>query len=99
MVDILATVRLASLVAVAASVPLSLVAAWGFRSAPVGGAVAALPVVSVGFLVSASAEVLGTTAFPWDSAWAVGGIAGSLGFVWLAVAFTRLVSGHQRVGR
>lgn len=99
MVDLLAVIRVAQLVLVAASVPLAVVAARGFRSAPVGRAVAALPVVSLGFLVSASAEVLGPGQLPGGPLWPLGGVVGAAGFAWLAVSFLALVSGRRQVGR
>lgn len=99
MVDALATVRLVQIVVLAASLPLAVLAAWGFRAAPVGRAVAALPVVSLGFASSASAELLPPGTLPAQSALAFGGALGALGFAWLAVSFLQLVSGHRRVGQ
>ncbi len=97
MADLLALLSWAQIVVLAASLPLAVLAAWGFRSAPVGRSVVALPLISAGFLAAATAQLLGP---PTDgiTLWQVGSAVAGLAFAWFAVTFLRLVSGRRRIG-
>lgn len=89
----------AQIVALGASLPLAAIAAWGYRTAPVGRAVAALPLISLGFLLAASDKLLLVSLGEWVTLWHVGTAIGTLGMAWVAISFLDLVSGRRQIGR
>ena len=98
MFEAIALLHWAQIVLLAASLPLALVAAWGFHEAPVGRAVAALPAISAGFLVAATAQLFGAGGAEAAIVWHGSGALGAVGFAWFALAVLHLVSGRRRVG-
>lgn len=99
MVDALAVLTWAQIVVMAASLPLAAIAAWGYRTAPVGRAVAALPAVSLGFLLAGSADLLEVSLGAGLTLWHAGMAIGALALGWVALSYLAVVSGWRRVGR
>lgn len=99
MVDFVAVLRWAQLVVLAMTLPLAAIAAWGYREAPVGRAVAALPLVSVGFLLAASDELLLVASPESLTLWHVGSLVGAIGLAAFALAAFQVFSGHREVGQ
>lgn len=89
----------AQIVVLGASLPLAAIAAWGYRTAPVGRAVAALPLISLGFLLAASDDLLLVSLSGWVTLWHVGTAIGTLGMAWVAISFLDLVSGRRQIGQ
>lgn len=99
MTDLAAALRLVEVMVLAASLPLACIAAWGYRSAPVGRAVAALPLVSAGFLLAAVTELLGGAGPGEPITWYAGIAVGVAALAWFAGNFLHLASGRRAVGQ
>ena len=89
----------ATLVVLGVSLPLAAIAAWGYRTAPVGRAVAALPAVGVGLLLAASADTLDVSLGSGLTLWHAGMALATLAMAWVAVSYFAVVSGWRRIGR
>lgn len=99
MTAIAAALTWGQIVVLGATLPLAAIAAWGYRTAPVGRAVAALPAVSLGFLLAASADLLQVSLGGGLTLWHAGMAIGALAMGWVAVSYLAVVSGWRRIGR
>lgn len=99
MTAIAAALTWGQIVVLGATLPLAAIAAWGYRTAPVGRAVAALPAASLGFLLAASADLLQVSLGGGLTLWHAGMAIGALAMGWVAVSYLAVVSGWRRIGR
>lgn len=90
MANIIQLLNLSQVVLLSMSIPLAVIAAWGYRRTPFGVVVLGLPVACVGFTLSGAAELLGV-AGDFGYVWVAGSVLGVAGFAWFAVALVALL--------
>jgi hypothetical protein len=98
MVSLVIAFELLQVILLAAALPLAGIAAWGYRGAPIGRAIGALPLVALGFLLAATGELLSTLSASPGAIWGLGSIIGVAGLGWFVVNLLHLYSGRRRLG-